>query len=370
MKPHDDDDVGGGSPDDPHGELGVARDASESEIKGAWRRLAARWHPDRNPHPRAPERMKRINEAYRQLVGGTVPPVAETEMPEPPARPRRPWWEREWGPTRWEADGAVAPVAIGVELPLALEDAAFGCRRAVKGSVADLCGACAGTGRLVSHRTDCTTCDGEGRVRSADDSRWLVCPACSGDGAARRACDSCSGSGRSPTARSWHFDVDLPGGLRDGHLVLLRGQGQRSPGGGRGDIELRIRTEPHPLFTFDAEGRLAVRMPVDSYAVAGEGRADVPLLAGGSVAIELVRGTVQVLDSLGYPNRDGSRGPLVVQMYGVTPRLHTERQRGLLRELAADLRANGYAECDELAAWNERVRRKGGGEAAAAAGRG
>ena len=292
--------------------------------------------------------------------------------PEPPARPRRPWWEREWGGLRtWEPDGAAAPATIGVELRLALEEAAFCCRRAVKGSVADLCIRCAGTGRLVARRSDCTVCDGEGRVRSAAGGRWTTCSACQGDGDARQPCDACNGGGVSPAERRWHYDVDLPGGLREGNTVLLRGQGQRGPNESRGDIELRIRLEPHPLFTFDAEERLAVRMPVDSYAIAGEGRADVPLLGGGSAPVELARGTAQVLEGFGYPNRDGSRGPLVVQMYGVTPRLHTERQRGLLRELADELRASGYAGCEELAAWNERVGEAGrGSPASAAAGRG
>lgn len=349
-------------PGDPHAELGVPRGASEHEVKTAWRRLAARWHPDRNPHPRAAERMKRINEAYRQLVAGADAdvPAASAEPPEPPARPRRAWWERDWGGARWQADGAATPANVVLDVTLDLEQAAFGCTHAVKGSVADLCAACEGVGRLVSRHSDCDVCDGEGRVRGANGERWTTCPACSGDGDLRRRCDACDGSGRQTAPRRYHFDVRVPPGVRDGQSVMLRGQGQRGANDARGDLELRVALAPHALFSFDAEQRLMVRLPVDAYAVAGGGGAQVPLLGGGTATIDLARGARQVLDGLGYPNRDGSRGALVVETHAVVPAVRSERQRQLLRELADDLRAGGYAGCDELAEWQEKLARRGG----------
>lgn len=355
---------------DPHGELGVPRHASEGEIKSAWRRLAARWHPDRNPHPRAAERMQRINAAYRQLTGADddAAPPPQADPPEPPARPRRAWWERNWAGARWEPDGAATPATIAVDVALALEQAAFGCAHVVKGSLTDLCDACAGVGRQVSQWTDCPACDGEGRVRSSDGARWSVCATCFGDGDARQPCDGCGGSGLAAEARSYHFEVRLPSGLRDGQTVVLRRQGQRGPQDRRGDLELRIRIEPHALFSFDAEQRLVCRLPVDGYAVAGEGSAQVPVLGGGTVAIELARGALQVLPGVGYPNRDGSRGPLVVETRAVTPRVHTERQRELLRCLADDLRDGGYAGSGELADWHDRLQRWPAVGSAAAAG--
>ena len=356
--------------DDPHGELGVPRHASEHEIKRAWRRLAAHWHPDRNPHPRAAERMKRINGAYRQLVGAAAataapPAAAPAGDEEPPPRSPRPWWERSWGSARWEADGAAEPAPIVIEVELDLEQAAFGCVHAVRGEAVDLCAACAGVGRLLSRQTDCAACGGEGRVRPHAGARWKACAACTGDGAARKPCDTCASSG-SAAARRFRFDVRIPPGMRDGQTLMLRGQGGRGAGGARGDIELRLRLRAHALFSFDAAGRLVCRMPVDAYAAAGGATVAVPLPGGATMPLDLSRGAVQVLDGAGYPNRDGSRGPLVVETHLVTPRVRTERQRELLRRLADDLRSGGYAGCEELAAWHALLR----GHAAAGAGGG
>jgi len=152
---------------DPHDELGVPGHASQREIRDAYRRLAAQWHPDRNTSPSAAERMARINRAYRHLCdtghaprGAAEPEPESPPGPQPQAAPEAPranrsWWNRDWSRARWEPDGSALPKTLKHEALIRLEDAAFGCRHRVKGTIADLCTTCQGVGRLVSRRSDC-----------------------------------------------------------------------------------------------------------------------------------------------------------------------------------------------------------------------
>ncbi|HSI61156.1 MAG TPA: DnaJ C-terminal domain-containing protein, partial [Ideonella sp.] len=283
-----------------------------------------------------------------------APPSPEPEAAEAPRRAPRPWWERDWGSTRWQPDGEAQPSAtIRHTARLRLEQAAFGCTHELIGSVADWCVTCTGIGRLVSPRSNCRNCSGEGRVKSTAKAGWRSCAACRGDGADRKACDDCQGSGRQP-ARGYHFEVRVPPGMRAGQTMLLRGQGQRGAEGG-GDIELGIEIQPHPVFSFDAQQRLSCRVPVDFYSSLVDSSLEVPALEGGTLTLDIAAGPLQVLEGRGYPQRDGSRGPLVVQTETVMPREHSAAQRKLLRQLAEERRSSGYAHSPELAAWQERL---------------
>ena len=352
---------------DPHDELGVPGHASQREIRDAYRRLAAQWHPDRNTSPSAAERMARINRAYRHLcdTGHAPRDVAEPEAepapgPQPQAAPEVPranrsWWNRDWSKARWEADGSISPKTLKHEAVIRLEDAAFGCRHRVKGVIADLCTTCHGVGRLVSRRSDCRMCRGEGRLKMTGPAGgWQPCAGCHGDGSERKPCDDCDGGGHVRTPRGYYFDVHVPAGVRDGQTVVLRGQGQRGPDEA-GNIDLAIRVKPHPLFSFDAQRRLCCEVPVDIFSMLGGGSVEIPNLDGSMTSIDLSRGATQVIEGQGYPKRDGRRGPLVVTTRGVTPEGFSSAQTKLLRQLADDLRRSGHAHSPELAAWQRQV---------------
>ena len=122
---------------DPHEELGLKADATLAQIKKAYRRLAAQWHPDRNADPQAVRRMQRINEAYRLLcervevmaddaeAESPVEPDPPPQQASPPpnahakAKAKRKWWERDWGKPRWEPDGEAAPRPLAPSPPTA-----------------------------------------------------------------------------------------------------------------------------------------------------------------------------------------------------------------------------------------------------------
>lgn len=355
---------------DPHEELGVDVGASLVDIKKAYRRLAAKWHPDRNTDPQAVRRMQRINKAYQHLcdwfesdeADDPSAPAADARRPrqeapeptEPPVKAKRAWWERSWGFAKWEPDGQVAPQPIQAQAHIELESAAFGCVHHLKGFITDLCADCAGVGRWISPRSSCSACSGEGQVKGARSGKWSSCAQCGGDGIDRKPCETCGGSGQAAKAREYHFEVRIPAGLPDGQVILLRGQGQRG-GGQVSDIELTVRIQPHPIFNWNAQGELCCAVPVDLYTVLGEGIVEVPTLDGHLAKVSVADGAEQVLQGLGFPGRDGTHGPLRVTIQTITPKRSSAAQKALLKQLAESVRAD-EASCPEVAAWQRQLK--------------
>ncbi|MGE5450533.1 MAG: DnaJ C-terminal domain-containing protein [Acidobacteriota bacterium] len=356
---------------DPHEELGVEVDASLPDIKRAYRRLAAKWHPDRNTDPQAVRRMQRINQAYQRLcewLESEDPPDPDAPEPppepppepatatatEPPPRAKRAWWERNWGFARWEPDGQVAPQPIQVQAQIDLESAAFGCVHHLKGFITDLCADCAGVGRWIAPRSSCSVCAGEGRVPGPRSGQWTRCQYCHGDGVDRKPCEQCQGSGRMASPREYHFEVRIPPGLPDGQMILLRGQGQRC-GEEVSDIELTVRIRPHPLFRWNDAGELCCDVPVDLFTVLGEGTVEVPTLDGHLAKVSMADGPDQVLPSMGFPRRDGTPGPLHVSIRTLTPGRVNAAQKALLKQLAEAVQAD-EASCPELADWQRQLK--------------
>lgn len=358
---------------DPHEELGLKADATLAQVKKAYRRLAAQWHPDRNADPQAVRRMQRINEAYRRLcervevmaddaeAEAPVEPDPPPQQASPPpnehakAKAKRKWWERDWGKPRWEPDGEAAPRPLAHEAEITLEAAALGCTHRVQGLITDLCPDCEGVGRWVSPRTLCQACDGEGRVPGTRSGSWVTCAPCGGDGHERQACASCGGSGELTSARAYHYEVRIPAGVRDGQTVILRGQGQRC-GARQADLVLTIRLRVHPLFTWRADQTLSCTVPVDLFTVLAHGVVQVPTLEGHLIKLALADGAEQTLPGMGFPNKDGSRGPLHVVLQTLTPTTYSAAQQALLAKLAASIQADPLPACPELAAWQAQLR--------------
>lgn len=313
-------------------ELGLRSDASPSEIKAAWRRLASRWHPDRNASAQAVARMQRINQAFEAIQrarqdGAEAPPAApEPSTPEPPAA-EPPTAEPPAEPPR----AAHAPIRR--KLRLTLEEAAAGCIKALRGRFTPVCGDCAGRGHQVLDRP-CRRCRGSGTfVRPLAWFGWPgqpePCVDCAGTGTARTDCGPCAGSGKL-APQGYAVQVRIPPGVREGDLLHVAAR--RAPA----DLEVQVAVAPHPLFTLEDDGRLRCRLPVDGFAWLGNRTVPVPTLDGVQ-PLALRRGQhLYPLPGLGFPLRHrGPRGELVVEAEPVFPEAFSTDQDILLDQLIA-----------------------------------
>ena len=321
-----------------HVVLGVAADASPAEVKRAYRRLAMRWHPDRNDHPEAVERFKEINAAYERLLAVDDENGAESEDDEPAGEnpsPRR-----------------AADIRLNIEL--SLEEAAAGCRRKLRYVRGKPCPTCAGSGEAGIARTRfCGACHGSGRVR--DGRRGLsTCGTCGGRGLfTERICPDCGGSGRE--AGEVELEIGVPPGMLAGDELRLAGQGEPANGElAAGDLYLTVVIRSHPLFRM--QGRdLFFTMPVSALALIAGGEIEVPV-PGGRTTLSLEPGDAAARElrvpAKGFPGRGKNpSGDLVVHLQPVFPTALGKKQRKALLEAEALLQAKADTMLPDIATW-------------------
>jgi molecular chaperone DnaJ len=334
--------------------LEVGRDATDAEIKRAFRRLALRDHPDKNPSDRAAEeRFKEANEAYAVLSD-----------PE-----RRAAYDRlgfaAFGPPGFGGAGGAAgftsvsevldnfldllgrkrPRAAGRDLrytlEVELEEAAFGAEKVIRFPTRKDCDECAGSGaRGAAGTRACQACGGRGEVKTRQGLFTLPrsCTACGGTGrVVVDPCPRCQGSGLLRVERE--FAVKIPSGTDDGELRRVPREGEPGRGGGTpGDLHVVVRVKPHPLFErhgFDVVCDLPISFPQAALGA----QVDVPTL-DGKVTMRIPEGTQSGktfrLRGKGIPRGEGRmRGDQHVKVSVETPTHLTPRQRELLEELAA-----------------------------------
>ncbi|MEM9064679.1 MAG: molecular chaperone DnaJ [Planctomycetota bacterium] len=348
--------------------LGVAKDADAEEIKRVYRRLAMKYHPDRNPDDAEAEaNFKECAEAYEILSD-----------PEKRAR------YDQFGHAAFKGQGSAAHdfsrmdvsdifsmfeevfagggargarhgrarVARGydleTEVKLSLNDVLTGAEREVSFTRLDVCDTCSGSGaKPGTTPAKCQTCGGQGKVQQAGLGGMFrmvtACPQCKGRGTIiTEKCVDCSGKGRVPTKRT--LGVKLPAGIHDGQAVRVQGEGEpprpeQSPGGQgvRGDLHVAVRIESHDLF--EREGNdLIMRMPVSFSQAALGADVEVPTLTG-SEPLSVPKGTqygkLFKLGGQGLPDlRSGRRGDLVVVTHIETPTKMSSEQEKLLRQFA------------------------------------
>ena len=340
--------------------LGVPRDADAETIKRAYRKLALRYHPDRNPDdPEAAERFREATEAYEVL-----------RDPEKRARydrygpaglrngPRTFDFEealeifmRDFGlgdlgdlfGARRRRRGPARGRDLRVDLELSLEEVAEGTRRTIHARVLDACPACGGTGAEGGQWVRCETCDGTGEVvrRVAHGFFASVvrgpCPSCHGRGRRiPRICSACRGDGRVEVERT--FVVEIPPGVDEGNYLTLRGQGNIGPDGGpRGDVQVVLHVREDPRFVREGTDLYTV-VPISFSQAALGAEVDVPTLKGPArIAIPpgTQSGETFVLRGRGLPRlHGGGRGDLHVRIHVWTPTQLTPEQEALFRRLA------------------------------------
>lgn len=344
--------------------LGVERDASEDEIKKAYRRLAMQYHPDRNPDPDAEAHFKEFTEAYEVLrdpqkramydrygkagVGGAGAQgfhhVDLTEALE--------IFMRDFGGFESFFGGRGRPQRdtrrgqdVKVSVKLTLSDVAHGVKKKVKLKTMEACHACEGSGAKRGTRpVTCDACGGSGQVQRATRSVFgqfisvAPCPTCSGEGTIiKEPCEICRGEGRLRAERT--VQVDIPAGVAANHYLTLRGQGAAGPRGGpNGDLIVMLDIADDERFERQGE-HLIHDLPLSFSQAALGGVFTVPSPWGDEVldvAAGTQTGSVFKLRGKGLPRLGQSgNGDLHVRVHIWTPERLTPEQEEVFRQLAA-----------------------------------
>ena len=337
--------------------LGVGRDATPEQIKKAYRQLALKYHPDRNPdEPDATEKFKEAAEAY-EVLG------------DPDKRERYDRFGkaglRGAGLHQWSSvdeifstfsdvfggasmfseffGGAGAQARRGhslrVALEITLEEVLSGTEKVIKLRRGEVCKECNGRGAPENGFRTCAACKGYGELesRQAFFTMRRTCPKCGGRGTVIvTPCTGCQGTGR--VEKEVEVTVQIRPGMESGTRLRVRGAGEQAPGGAAGDLFCDIFVREHPVFQRSGSD-LYCDVPVGFALAALGGNVDVPMLEGGAYELAVPAGTQSGeplrLRKLGLPDmRTGARGDLVARVFIETPQKLTPRQEELLRELA------------------------------------
>src|SRR3954451_3768796 len=343
------------------GLLGVTRDASDSDIKRAYRRLARDLHPDVNPDPGGKERFQEVTRAYEALTDPDKRRIVD--LGGDPFDPGGSGGASGFGGAGFGGLGDIMDAFFGgtatrgarrrtragrdalIPVELDLDETAFGTTKEITVDTAVLCTTCSGAGAAPgTHAATCSTCAGRGEVQSVQRSflgqvvSSRTCPTCAGTGQViPEPCPKCAGDGRVRARRT--IQVKVPAGVEDGMRIRLTGHGEVGPGGGpAGDLYVEVHERPHPVFTRDGEDlHCRVTLPMTAAALGTtlnlktlDGEEDLDIRPGTQA------GSVLTLRAHGAPRLRGTgRGNLMVHIDVQTPTRLDPEQEKLLRELAA-----------------------------------
>jgi molecular chaperone DnaJ len=339
--------------------LGVQRGASDADLKAAFRKLAMKHHPDRNPGDRECEhRFKELNEAYDVLKDGqkraAYDRFGHAAFEHGAGMGGGAGFGAEFASTfadifddlfgmggarRARGSGRERGNDVRYSMEISLEEAFVGKTAQIRVPTSVTCEACSGMGaRAGTKPKTCATCNGHGKIRHAQGFFTLerTCPACHGRGQViENPCPSCSGSGRVTRERT--LSVNIPAGVEDGTRIRLAGEGEAGVRGGpAGDLYIFLSLAPHELFQRDGAD-LHCRVPISMVAAALGGDFEVPTIDGGKTRVKVPEGTQSGrrfrLQGKGMPVlRSKQTGDMYVQVLVETPQKLTKRQRDLLAE--------------------------------------
>lgn len=350
--------------------LGVDKNADAQAIKKAYRKLAMKYHPDRNPdNKEAEEKFKEVNEAYEVLsdenkrrtydqfghegvngqggfggqgfggqgFGGFEDIFGDVFGD---------IFGGGFGNSRTRRRGPERGSDIRHSINISFEEAAFGKKTSIKLNRSEECSECNGSGAKVgTSKKTCPTCNGAGEVRTVQRTPFgniassRICSTCEGEGEVIESpCPKCSGRGSTRKVKT--IEVDIPAGIDDGQMIKLSGQGEiGNKGGPRGDLYLVINVERHPLFTREGND-IHFEMPITFVQAALGDEIEVPTLDGKvkyKVPEGTQTGTVFRLREKGIPRiRGNSRGDQYVKVVVDVPKKLNESQKDILREFAKE----------------------------------
>ena len=349
--------------------LGVARNASDEDIRSAFRKKAMEYHPDRNKNADAEERFKEINEAYQVLsdtkkrqqydrfgragvgagaqtggspfdgfdVFGGFGDIFDSFFGDASSRAAR--QPRRGGD-------------LQQQVTLAFEESVFGASREVEISRLEVCHHCSGAGNEPGTSVDtCGDCRGAGQVRRSQRSVFgqftqvVGCPSCRGRGSViSTPCTNCRGAGRERRKRK--IEVKIPGGVESGMQVRLSGEGDAgSDGGGSGNLYVHVDVREHSFFQRQGTD-IFYTLPVNLAEAALGVEKTIPTIDGYDEELKLPQGTQPGAEfrirNRGVPHlHSNRRGDLRVQVDVRVPNSLNSHQRELLEELARSLNGEG-----------------------------
>ena len=370
--------------------LGVAKNASEADIKKAYRRLAMKHHPDRNPDDKSAEaRFKEANEAY-EILTDAQKRAAYDQFGHAGVDPSMAAGGRGPGGGFYGAAGSASFADIfgdvfgdifggggggarrgsqafrGADLrynlELSLEEAVKGTEVHIRVPTFESCETCLGSGAQPgTQASTCTTCGGHGQVRMQQGffSIQQTCPACRGSGKVIKSpCNTCHGEGRVRGTKT--LSVKVPAGVDEGDQIRLGGEGEAGQNGGPGgDLYVQVRLKPHDIFKRDGDD-LHCEMPLSFVTAALGGELEIPTLDGrASLKIPAGTQTGQLfrLRGKGVRNvRSGQVGDLYCHAAVETPVSLTKRQKELLQELEASLQEGGGRHNPRTQSWMDKLK--------------
>jgi len=338
--------------------LGVARGANEADLKSAFRKLAMKFHPDRNPGDKDCEHhFKEANEAYDVLKDAQKRAAYDrfghaafehgtgaggAGFGADFASSFADIFEDLFGMgggRRGRPSGRERGADLRYNMEITLAEAFNGKTAQIRIPTAVTCEVCSGSGAKAGSRPKtCPTCGGYGKIRHAQGFFTMerTCPACHGRGQViEDPCPTCAGSGRVTRERT--LAVNIPAGVEDGTRIRLAGEGEAGARGGpSGDLYIFVSLAQHQFFQRDGAD-LHCRVPISMVTASLGGGFDVPTIDGGQTRVKVPEGTqsgrVFRLQGKGMPVlRARGTGDMYVQVMVETPQKLSKRQKELLAE--------------------------------------
>lgn len=350
--------------------LGLQKGATDVEIKKAYRTLAMKYHPDRNPgNAEAELKFKEVTEAYEVLKDSQKRAAYDRYGHAAFAQGAGAgaggfggfnfdfggsgagfgsifediFSEFMGGARRSRQQDGVRGADIRYDLEITLEEAYKGLTKEIEIQTAVKCEDCHGTGAAEGSKAEtCDTCHGTGRVRRQAGFfiEERTCPTCNGTGKViKNPCKKCGGTGK--ISQKKVLEVTIPAGIDSGNRMRLAGQGEAGMNGGpNGDLYIFVHIKPHPIFKRDA-ANLYCTVPLSMTTAALGGEIDIPCIDGSSEKVKIDEGTqsgteVRLRKKGMTMLQSKSVGDLFVRFTVETPTKLTDKQKELLKQFAEE----------------------------------
>ncbi len=355
--------------------LGVSRNSSGKDIKTAYRRVAMKFHPDRNPDDAsAEEKFKEANEAF-EILSNSQKKAAYDQYGHAGVDPQtRGGGAADFGDMFGDIFGDIFGGArtrshvqkgsdLRYTLELNLEEAVKGTTVKIRVPTSVICKTCDGSGaKKGSGPVSCATCNGVGQVRMQQGffSVQQTCPRCHGAGKTiKDPCYACHGCGAVQEEKT--LSVKVPAGVDTGDRIRLSGEGEAGVHGGpSGDLFVQIAVRDHAIFQRDGK-HLHCEIPISFVDAALGGELEVPTLDGRvklKIPSETQTGKLFRLRSKGVPPiRGGACGDLLCRVLVETPVKLTKRQKEILQEFQNIQETEGYKQSPKRSTWFDGVKK-------------